>query len=212
MSLKKTYFISRFPVLLIVPIIFALLIGCPGREPETPQENFRVGTWAGSVDVTARLILRDEPQYWCAAWLVEAAEVRIDEFQDGSLVGTANGNFYHWSTHDSRLLNYDEIASGRWDKYTIFSFDLTGHVDDDGYTLDVVELPLSLADPVNPSEIIEFWDFLYPSKIEGRWPEDGTRIMLGESPLVQGDDYGQTVTESRFREFSVLYNWNIERL
>lgn len=190
--------------------VSTLAVGCP-RGSGGPAELYRVATWAGTVEVPARLVMRQEPEYWNAAWRIEA-NVRLDEFQDGSLKGTAKGDFFYWSELGSRILSYESIAAGHWDKYTVFEFDLSGNVDEDGYIITVDELPLSLMDPGNPTEIIEFWDFLYPSTIDGAWPNDGSRVMEGESMRIQGKDYAQNAQLSTFREFSVVYRWNIRKL
>jgi hypothetical protein len=189
-----------------------ILCGCPPREAEETEQAYHIGSWAGSVTTVARLVLRQEPEYWNGAWRVEG-DVRLDEFQDGTVKGNATGDLFVWEKNDPLILEYDQIASGHWNKYTEFVLELTGTVDETGYTLDAVELPLSLIDPNSPNgAIIDFWDFLYPMKLQGTWPEDGSRVMSGESMRVQGNDYGETSQLATFREFSVEYTWNVRKL
>jgi hypothetical protein len=198
---------------LIAILMSAMLAACPGRnQPDNEaEENYRVGTWAGTVQVTARLVTREEPQYWNAAWKVEA-DVRLDEFQDGSLKGTSSGNLFCWSNHADTILDYPAITAGHWDQYSIFTIYLSGQVDENGYTLTADALPISLPDPTTNGQIIEFWDFLYPKTLEGLFQLDSPNVIQGDSVAVQGNDYEATRILSSFREFEVKYQWSIRKL
>jgi len=202
----------KLPVFVVAALLCCVLSGCPDNDEEIEDINFQVGSWAGSIVTEARLIMREEPEYWCAAWRMEAMDIRLEEFQDGSVQGTVVGNLFHWSVFDPRLLDYESISAGSWDQYSTFNVDLKGHVDEDGYTLEVVEMPFALQEPGAPSETIDFWDFLFPSTLQGQWSDDGSFIMSGESIRPQGNDYRETSGSPKFREFSINYTWNINKL
>jgi len=210
------------PRTIIIAIIFlsaALLAGCPSRrEGDTPEERYHIGTWGGTIEVDARMVLAatpppDQPdaRYWNAVWRVEAT-VHLNEFQDGSLEGNAEGNLFHWFTYSDRILEHDQIKVGHWDRYALFNIDLSGVLTDEGYVLNSGQLPESLPEGRSPTGTVEFYDFLFPQTLEGDWPEDGSRIMSGESMRVQGNDYRETARLASFREFSITYRWDIEKL
>ncbi len=192
----------------------ATATGCPGSQSGSGSDEeqlYHIGSWYGRLTVEASLVLREDPDYWNAAWQVEAT-VRLDEFQDGSLSGTAEGDLFGWTLRDELMHPYDEIATGRYESYSAFRLELTGNLDDEGYTINVVELPTMLADTARQNSIIDFWDFLYPSELSQDWPEDGTRVIQGSSIAPQGDDFRETATQTNFRDFSVVYTWNIESI
>ena len=190
------------------------MTACPDKQQVDDEEepNYKIGMWAGTVQTQSRLVLRDEPQYWCAAWKIESTNVRLEEFQDGSLKGNLDVNLFVWSVHDSTLLEFEEITAGQWHKFTTFKLELTGWMNDDGYKLEVVELPESLDDPEDPTNQIQFWDFLFPTVIEGEWIQGEKVLMVGDSIRPQGLDYKETSTQANFREFSIIYTWEIRKL
>jgi len=203
----------KIPVLVAAAMLCCVLSGCPGKDDSDVKDvNFQVGTWAGSIVTEAKMVLREEPQYWCAAWKMEAADIRLEQYQDGSLKGTAKGNLFHWSVYDSKLLTYTEIAGGHWDSYGTFTIELTGQVDESSYTLEAVELPLAVPDQMSAGSDIQFWDFLFPLKMQGDMPTEERLKMSGESIRPQGNDYRETSSQANFREFSINYTWNIEKL
>ncbi len=198
----------------LVALVGLLFTGCPSSSSNdngSVDEPYHVGTWAGNIYVVSALVMREEPQYWNAAWRIEAT-VRLDEYQDGSISGTAEGDFFHWNMYDDFIHEYPEIATGHYDTYSVFKIDLTGRIGDEGYVLTADELPTSLIDPNNPNRLIDFWDFLFPGELSGEWPADGSKVMRGESIRAQGDDYRETSMLRTFREFSIRYTWNIKRL
>ncbi|MCX6647110.1 MAG: hypothetical protein NTY09_12260 [bacterium] len=201
------------PIVILLALIFlATISACPKQPPQNiPQELYNVGTWGGQVLTTARLVLREENDYWNRAWRMEA-NVTLNEFDDGSLSGVAHVQLFCWDTHNGLILKYEDIAQGQWDQYGTVDLILHGKITDEGYEITADELPVSLLDPNNSTRIIDFWDFLYPSLLEGVWAPDGTRAMTGDSVRVQGDDYEDTRRMETFREFSVQYTWNIEKL
>ena len=211
----------KLPLLACLAAAALAMSGCPGRKSadEEPEEVYRVGRWLGTVVTEARLVLAVQPEpgqpwlgrYWNAAWKVEA-NIMLDEYQDGSLDGRADVNLFHWYEINDSILDYTQIAGGRWDKYVVFALDLQGSLDDHGYSITTGKLPLSLPDPTDRDAVIEFYDFLYPSVLQGSWPKDGTRIIGGESNQVQGDDYTETQRRPTFREFSIVYRWSMHKL
>jgi len=170
--------------------------------------------------VEAVLVMLDKPAYlnesqtatyWNMAWDLQA-DIRLDEFQDGSVTGTARGDLCHWASVDAGMRDFKAASSGRWDKHATFELQLAGTVDDEGYSLKPLELPTSLPNPGPEAGVIQFWDFLFPSKIEGRWTSDGSRIMEGQDIRIYGNDMKQTSQEPNFRNFSILYTWSIRSL
>jgi hypothetical protein len=199
---------------LLAAVLVLILTGCPkpsGNNNGGEDRNYRIGAWYGRVDMKASLVMREEPQYWNGAWHVEAT-IRMDEYVDGTLKGTAEGDLFHWSVTDDTMHPYLEIATGRYDRYSTFKIDLAGEVTESGYTVRAVELPTQLPDPSQEDLTLDFWDFLFPSEMTGNWPEDGSRVMKGESIRPQGVDYRETATRTTFRDFTIVYSWDIEPL
>ena len=196
----------------LISFILILLTGCPGNDaPEEPENAYHIGTWAGNIQTNARLVLRQETSYWNAAWNIEA-NIQLDEYDDGSLVGEAQVQLFYWNTDSELILSYEDIAQGKWDQYINFEIQLTGEIDSEGYKLSALDLPLTLPDPNDPSQQIEFWDFLFPVELEGEWPLDNVMVMEGDSMRVQGEDYEETRRLSSFREFFIQYIWEIRKL
>ena len=206
----------KFPwkcfLFIFTAIFVAAVSGCPEKtEPPQPETHYHVGTWGGHVFTEARLVLREDPDYWNRAWRIETT-IDIDEFDDGSLSGVAHVQLFAWDTHNGLILDYEDIATGRWDQYAMVDLNLHGSISDEGYEITADELPVSLPNPNDPTGIIDFWDFLYPTLLEGVWPEDGSRTFSGESMRVQGDDYEDVRRLEAFREFSLQYTWDIDKL
>jgi len=200
-------------ILFFLALIFlATISGCPKPAAQgQPQQLYNVGTWGGQVLTTARLVLRGDEDYWNRAWRLEA-NVTLNEFDDKSLAGVAHVQLFCWDTHNGLILKYEDIAQGQWDQYGTVDLNLHGKLTDSGFEITADGLPVSLPDPNDQTRIIDFWDFLYPSLIEGVWAPDGTRVMAGDSVRVQGNDYEDTRRMENFREFSVQYTWNIQKL
>jgi len=214
LNLKSATF--RTILIILMFLLCIPIMGCPGGEPEdtTPEETYRIGTWAGTVKTEARLVLLQYPQYFNMAWRIEA-DVRLVEYLDGTMSGTATGNLFYWHEEGDQMLDFNEIATGRWDQFANFQIDITGTIDDANYHLLAGELPLQLPDANSQDTLIDFWDFLYPEKIEGRWDDDTSgvgNLMEGQSLRVQGKDYRETAQLSTFREFGITYNWSIRKL
>lgn len=205
-------FRSKIFLVLLILIFTACMTGCPeGETQDEPEELYHAGKWGGQVLTSARLVMREEDDYWNRAWRIEA-NILLDEYQDGSVTGVAHVQLFHWDMHSGLILDYEDIAIGRWDQYAILDINLHGTLTDEGYELAVEQLPVSLPDPNNLTAIIDFWDFLYPSLLEGNWPIDDACMMSGDSVRVQGSDYGDTCHLESFREFSIQYTWEIEKL
>ncbi len=215
MNEKLKSVILRLTLVLGILLSAIILSGCPEDKEEAPEELYRVGTWAGTVQSESKLTLHQYPVYWNSAWRIEA-DIRLDEFQDGSIVGTATGGLFQWSSQGDQIQTFNELTGSRWDSYGNFIIELTGYIDDAGYHLIAGEFPMQLPDTTDPSGVLNFWDFLYPEKIDGRWSEEaeasGNLIMEGESLRVQGKDYGETARQSNFREFNIVYRWSIRKL
>jgi hypothetical protein len=211
--------LRRTIIILLYAALAALLAGCPSRQVnETPEEAYHVGTWTGTIETEARMVLvgtppPDQPaaRYWNAVWRIEG-HVHLNEYQDGSMDGTATGELFHWFVYSDQILDYNQIKVGQWDRYTTFEVDLTGTLTDEGYVLTSGELPRILPEGHSPTGTVDFYDFLFPHTIEGKWPQDGSRVMSGESLRVQGGDYRETAQLPSFREFDITYRWNIEKL
>jgi hypothetical protein len=185
--------------------------GChPVRDNTTEKAVYNVGSWRGRVITYARLVTHPE-QYRNRAWRVEA-NVSLDEFNDGSVKGKAIVDFFLWDLESDGILLYDEIATGRWDKYNSFELALSGVIDQNGYVVRPNALPVSLPDQTSPGRILDFYDFLYPTEIRGEWPKDNSRIMLGESIRPQGSDIQELSAAPDFKEVEVKYTWSIEKL
>jgi hypothetical protein len=186
--------------------------GCPDRTSDDVSDKvFHVGTWEGNITTYAWLVKKARVDYWNAAWRVESS-IKLDEYSDGTLQGTSDVNFFYWELYDPLIRQYDSIATGPWTKYAGFTLQLTGKLDEQGYKIDVVELPISMPDLRDPGGIIEFWDFLYPSTVSGQWPEGGVRVMEGQSVEPQGADLQTTMAEADYRDSSVSYVWSIHKL
>jgi len=211
--------LRRLILILVCATLTSLLAGCPSRQSDdTPEEVYHVGTWTGTIEVEARMVLvglppPDQPaaRYWNAVWRVEA-NVHLNEYQDGSIDGTASGDLFHWFTYSDQILEFNQIKVGQWDRYTTFNVELDGTLTDEGYVLNSGELPKVLPEGRSPTGAIDFYDFLFPQTLEGKWPQDGSSIMTGESLRVQGGDYRETAQLAGFREFDITYRWNIEKL
>ena len=204
----------KIKILLCVALTCVMLAGCPGNEGDNGvEEVYHIGTWTGRVETKAMLVMwsQSEFKYWNAAWHIEA-NIHLNEYNDGSLSGTAQVNFYHWNSLEGEILEYGDIAAGQWDQYTLFDLRLNGQLDEAGYTLTADKMPMSVPDTRSPGDDIDIWDFLFPGTIQGSWAKDGTQTMQGVSINVQGDDFNETRRDHMFREFSIEYNWLIDRL
>jgi hypothetical protein len=197
-------------MLFLTIFITGIVSGCTGKKDPGQKESLQVGSWAGTVTTNARLVKKLNLNYWNGAWRVEA-DVRLNEFQDGSLKGTATGSIFVWNNEDSLMKDYDQIAQGPYNQYTTFQLDLTGTVTDKGYELKAVELPVSLPDPGHSGQVVEFWDFMYPGEMQGNWP-DGSRVIEGDSIRPQGKDLQTTMAQEDYRDSSVRYTWSIKPL
>ena len=172
-----------YPAILgLLAIILATLFvaGCPRRKDNDPRAE-SAGRFLGRHDHNQRdgdqsFLIQ---QYWNAAWRIEA-DVRLDEFQDKTLKGVALVNFFSWELPDTIMRQIDDIQSRQWDKFAEFNLELTGTISDKVYELKTTRLPMSISDPRNPNAMIDFWDFLFPTDIQGQWPSDGSRAMEGE--------------------------------
>ena len=197
----------------ILSISIALSItGCPKSGVPDPHEDvYHIGTWSGEVKVEAYLVMREDTDYGNMAWRVEAG-VKLDEYSDGSLKGTASGDLFTWEMKHQSINDFKSIAVGHWDGYSQFKIDITGNITDADYTLTAGELPTSLIDLINAAKQIQFWDFLYPMDIASGWTGESKSIMEGTSTIPQGDDIVETSAVSAFREFGIIYTWSIRKL
>ena len=108
--------LRRTIIILLCAVLTAFLSGCPSRQAnEAPEEVYHVGTWTGTIEVEARMVLvgpppPDQPaaRYWNAVWRVEA-NVHLNEYQDGSMDGTATGDLFHWFVYSDQILDYNQI-------------------------------------------------------------------------------------------------------
>jgi len=198
--------------LIFACLLWGIFTGCPGKkqaEVKTP-DVYRQGTWAGSIEADSCLVMREEPEYANRAWKIEVT-VSLDEFTDGTLKGTATGNIYYWYFGDSLMHKYKEITSRRWDEYNELTLVLDGHIDDEGYVLDIQGMPISLPSQKSQGQVIDIYDFTFPKELKGSWVEDNN-LISGESIVPQGEDYGKISAQSIYRESSVDYRWSIKRL
>ena len=205
---------SAYKVYVYILLMLAIpgIAGCPRRDRgNQPEQVYHMGSWAGTITVTARLVRKPALDYWNAAWRMEA-DVRLDEYQDGSVKGTATGDLFKWEKYDSVIRQYAEITGGHWDKFSTFTIDLTGRITDQGYELTATALPTTLPDPNRQGGMIQFWDFLFPKVVQGEWPSDGSRVMQGESIRTQGNDLETTAVLRDYRESEVKYTWSIRKL
>lgn len=200
----------RFPLSALLALSMALC-GChPVHDNTTEKAAYNVGSWRGRVITYARLVTHPE-KYRNRAWRVEA-NVSLDEFNDGSVKGKATVDFFLWDLESDGIPLYDEIAIGRWDKYNTFELALSGEIDQNGYAVRPDALPVSLPDQTSPGQILDFYDFLYPTEIRGEWPKDNPQIMQGESIRPQGSDLTVLSSSPNFKEAEVKYTWSIEKL
>ncbi|HEX9744668.1 MAG TPA: hypothetical protein VGB30_04500 [bacterium] len=190
---------------------------CPGKSgSETHQDVYHIGIWGGTITVEAYMVMLDGREYANEAWRIES-QVSLDEYSDGSLKGIIVGDLFKWSFADRAILEFDDIAVGHWDDYTQVQLDITGSFDNDGYKLETSELPSTLPNTHDINSPIDFWDFLYPQEISDDWGSDagidGAHLsMKGQSTFPQGEDFLQVSGLSAFKEFGVIYTWDINKL
>jgi hypothetical protein len=208
MRYSPKYFITT-----VYCLIFIVLAGCPGknRKDKNTDENYHIGKWTGTVRVESRLTEKAAEAYWNGAWKIEA-NVSLDQFNDGSLKGTADCNYFGWDAYSPSVLKFEEITSSHYDKYAMLTININGKLDDKGYSLHVEELPKTIENTRTAGGVINFWDFLYPTDIAEKWPEDGSHVMKGESIRPQGNDLRATASLADFRKSDVKYTWSISRL